>query len=355
MIKNKLDFKLINLALIMVIIYLIYHTGNLWMGVVNTIFKIVTPFFFAFVLAYALHPILRYFLKKKIPKGIGVFIIIACLLGGIGVLGVMVAPLLFGQLSSLFNGIIAFLKEISINYDINLGDIQTSLSDIFNDIIMKLGKYLSDGAISVIGVSINYLSILFIAFSAAIYFLLDMDKIRNKVKKYLLSKSKKTYLYVRRLDNEMKNYLIGFMKIIFISWIEYTLAFTVIGHPNAMLLGVLAALGNLIPYFGGIITNIIAAITAFVISPSLFLKTIIAFIILSNIDGYLINPLVYGKSNQIHPLIVILSVFAGGILFGMMGIIISLPLSILLITTYKFYRDDIAEKIDDIKIISKEK
>jgi predicted PurR-regulated permease PerM len=107
------------------------------------------------------------------------------------------------------------------------------------------------------------------------------------------------------------------------------------------MLGTLAALGNLIPYFGGIITNTIAAITAFVISPVLFIKTCIVFMIFSGIDGYVINPLVYGKSNQVHPLIVIISVFAGGILWGILGIVIALPTAIIVIATFKYFKNDL--------------
>ena len=170
-----------------------------------------------------------------------------------------------------------------------------------------------------------------------------MDKIREIIKEYLRTKSIKTYNYVATLDKEMEMYLSGFMKIVIISFFEYSIIYTIIGHPNAVLLGGLAAFGNLIPYFGGIITNLIAAITAFVISPELFVKTCIVFIIFSSIDGYLINPLVYGKTNKVHPLVVITSVFAGGILLGILGIIISLPLSILIIASVKYFKSDLIE------------
>ena len=65
---------------------------------------------------------------------------------------------------------------------------------------------------------------------------------------------------------------------------------------------------------------------------------IVPFILITSlIDSYVLNPLVYGKSNQVHPIVVIAAVFGGGILFGFVGIIIALPLSILIITSYKFY------------------
>ena len=152
-----------------------------------------------------------------------------------------------------------------------------------------------------------------------------------------------------RVTNEMKAYITGFIKIVLITFVEYTIAYTIIGHPSALLLGFVAAMGNLIPYFGGIATNMIAAITAFAISPSLFVKTCIAFFVCSNLDGYVINPYVYGKSNKVHPLITILAVFAGGILFGILGIIISLPVTIILITTIKYYSEDIADLWEEVK------
>lgn len=63
------------------------------------------------------------------------------------------------------------------------------------------------------------------------------------------------------------------------------------------------------------------------------------------IDGYVIGPLVYGKSNKIHPLLSIFAVFMGGIVFGILGIIISMPLCIILLTIYRFFKDDICDKI----------
>ncbi len=353
MIKNKIDFKLINTALLILIVFLMYQTGNLWIGIFNKLITILAPLFVSFVVSYALYPLLKFFTDHKVPKGIGVAIIITLVLCIVVFFGITVFPLLFSQLTNLFSAIITFLKDISLNYDLNIGNLQTSLSDAFNDIIVNLGKYVSNGAVNVIGVSIQYLTLIFIVFSISIYFLLDMESIRKNFKIFLKKRSKRAYRFVSLLDREMKNYLSGFVKIMFISLIEYTFVYTVIGHPNAILLGFLALLSNLIPYFGGIITNILAAITAIVVSPSLFIRTVIAFVVLSAVDGYVINPLVYGKTNKVPPLVVIMSVFAGGILFGILGIVISLPLAIIILTTIGYFKEDISDKIEDIKENSK--
>jgi predicted PurR-regulated permease PerM len=349
MLKDKLDYKLLNCAIIMFIIYLLYKTGNLWLGIIGKIWNLFFPFLLAFVIAYALYPIVSYLKTKGIPKLLSIIFIVIVLFAILIVSGVIVVPLLFNQLSNLFSSIMYFINELSFDSAINISGFEQTLSNSFNSIIEELGKFVSNGTVKIIGGSLSYLSTLLISFAAAMYFLADMENIRKRFKRFLNRHNKKLCRFVILLDKEMRSYLTGFVKIMIISLFEYSIAYTIIGHPNAILLGCLAIVAQLIPYFGGICNNIVAAVTAFVISPALFIKTIIVFIILSSIDGYVINPIVYGKTNKVHPLIVIMSVFIGGALFGVLGIVASLPTAIILIATYKFFEDDLKEKIEDFR------
>lgn len=355
MIKNKLDFKLINVALFVLIVFLMYQTSGLWIGILAKIITIIAPFFFAFIIAYALNPCVRFLRDKGLPKWLSILIVVLVVLGLLASIIIIAGPLLFGQLSSLFTGIISFFKEISSTYDLNFGNIQQTLNDTFTNILADLGNYVSNGAINFIGVSLSVLSAALVCLSAAIYFLIDMDKIRNEVKVIVKKKSKKAFRYIKLLDDQMKKYLVGFMKILIINFFLYSFAFFIVGHPNALLLGFMASVASLVPYFGGIFTNVIALVTAFVVSPALFIKTLIAVAVLSVLDGNVISPLVYGKSNEIHPLLIILAIFAGGLLFGMVGIILALPLSIIAVTTVKYFKSDISEIIDDMKEDKKSK
>ena len=347
MLKNKLDYKLVNLALIALIVFLIYETGSLWVGIIEKVLSIILPFLFAFAIAYALHPFLQKMQDKKIPKWIGIMIIVVIILISIFLVGYLITTVMLGQLSSLFSSIIEFIGSLE-KTSLNLSGIESSLSGTFKTILSSFGTYVSDGAINLIGSSFSFLSTFLIVFASFIYFLIDMDSIREEIKFFFKKRSKKTFNYIRTLDIEMKKYLNGFVQIVIITLIEYTLVYTIIGHPNAILLGFLAAIANLVPLFGGIVVNIIAAVTAFVVSPSLLIRTIIAFAILSSIDSYVINPTVYGKTNSIHPLVTIAALFAGGILFGVIGVFISFPLAIIVVTTYKYYKEDITNNIKKI-------
>jgi predicted PurR-regulated permease PerM len=76
---------------------------------------------------------------------------------------------------------------------------------------------------------------------------------------------------------------------------------------------------------------------------------VVICIICPILDGNVIGPKVYEKTNKLHPLVVIFAVSAGGIVGGFWGIVVSLPIAILIKTTYNFYRRDIDKKIKFIK------
>lgn len=349
MLKNKFNFKLINVTLFVMIIYFIYQAGGFWKTIFSKTFGIIIPLIIAFAIAYALYPYVVKIMKKNVPKWAALLIVLSIFFGLFTIVFVVAVPLLLEQVSSLFSGLITFFKDISMKYDLDFGSLQDTLTSAKDIIISKSGEILSSGAISAIGTGLSYISTGIIVLFLSIYILVDMDKIRKNVKEFYLNKGKKRFNYVLNLDKAMKGYLSGFTKIMGITLVEYTCAFAIIGHPNAILLGCLAAVGNLIPYFGGIFTNIVAMITAFVVSPALFIRALILFIVLSLFDSYVINPFVYGKTTKLPSIAIILSVFIGGSLFGIFGIIISLPVTIILVTTYRYYKQDIANKLEELK------
>lgn len=330
MIKSKLDFKLINIALIAVICYFVYQSSGLWLNVLDKIISIILPLFLGFALAYAFYPILKYLEKYKIPRLFGIFLVLFVIILIFITIIISIIPILSNQIISLIDNIIIFIKNLTLNFD----------SEFLNKIISELGIYVSNGVFKTINLSINLLSNLVIIISSFVYFLLDMDKIRDGFKEYLKVKSIKFYRYFKLIDLEMQKYILGFLRIAFISFFEYTIVYYIIGHPNALLLGILSSLSNFIPYFGGIIVQVIAVATGLVISKYLGLKVFIITLLFGLFDSYVLNPLVYGKTNELHPIIVISSVFAGGILFGTIGVIISLPISIIIISSFKFLKGE---------------
>ena len=355
---KKINYKLINTLLIVIIIFLIWLMKDLWMGVLKKVVDVLLPFVIAFGIAYVLHPLLKSLIRKGVPKSVALIIICIVIVLFISfILWLLIPnilPLIFEQTTSLFSSLIKFIQDLSVKYDVNLVGLKEAISDVSYQITSSLGKGISDGFISIINQSLGIISKTIIII-VAVYFLSDMENIRNIFERYLENrKNKKTLRYFRKLDDAIHNYVNAFALYALIIFIQYTTVFYLIGHPHYLLLGLLSAVGTIIPYFGGIVTNLIAVITASVINTKLLIFTIIVSIIFPNIDGYITSPKIYNKSNQIPTLLSIFAVFAGGAIAGIKGIILALPLTIIMLTTYRFYRNEITSSIGKITKKAKE-
>ena len=337
---NKLNYKLVNTLLVVLIICLLYLIRGLWIGIFTKIVAIILPFLIAFAASYALYPYCKKIENCGLPKWLSMAIIYFIRFGFLIIMAFTVIPLFYDQVVLFLSNISAVVTDISSKFEIDLGVLQQSISSVSSDILKNVGTYISDGAINILNASINVITNLIIVVAVSIYLLWDMDNIRAWLKKSLNKGNKKWYKYAKRLDNEINNYFTGLFKTMLIQFIEYTIVFALIGHPNYLVLSILASVTTIIPYFGGLLVNILAVIIASVINTKLLILTII--------DGYIIGPKVYGQTNQLPALVNIFAVFAGGILGGFWGIVISLPITIIIISTYKFFKEDINNKIETI-------
>ena len=261
----------------------------------------------------------------------------------------LTVPLLYEQSLLFLSNISVLLSDLSSKYEINFGALQSSLSNFSTDIISNLGNSISSGAISAVGASLGVMSTAIVVIGAGIYFLIDMDKTRKNIKEYFKVRNKRTLEYLSKLDKELTKYIGGMGLNILLQGIEYTLAFLIIGHPNYLILGILSGISAIIPWFGGFLVAVISLLVSSVISTKMFLLTVIICIVCPILDGNVIGPKVDGKTNSLHPLLVIFAVSAGGIIAGFWGIVLSLPVAIAIRTTYGFYKNDIQKKMKNIK------
>lgn len=347
--KDKLNYKLLNILIIVAIVCLLYSISGLWLGIVSNIFKIIAPFALAFALAYVIYPLVKKLIDAGSPKWLAILTVCILGVGSLLVIIILTVPLLYEQILLFLSNISVFLSDLSTKYEINFGALQSALTDFSTNIISNIGSSISNGAISAVNASVNVLTNGIVVVCAAVYFLIDMNKIRNSIKRYFYEKNRKTASYLKKLDEELTKYLGGMGLNIVIQMIEYTLAFLIIGHPNYLILGILSGISAIIPWFGGFLVAVISLLVSSVISTKMFILTAIICIVCPTLDGNVIGPKVYGKTNSLHPLLVIFAVSAGGIIAGFWGIVLSLPVSIAIKTTYNFYKKDIYKKVRHIK------
>ncbi len=294
------------------------QTKDLWLGLFKNL-AFFAPILLGFIISLALKPILNKLIDLKIPKSLAIFIIIFGLIFIIGLIIVKMIPTLVFQLLSIINSLTS------------LFDSSIEIASIFEKISDNIWLYITSG----ISFSYNLVSNIILTLASLIYFLKDIDKI----KLWLFNKVKNKEL-LNVIELNIDNYFKGLLIVMFITFFEYTIIYLIIKHPQFLLIGLLASIANLVPQFGGLIVHILALLTSLTIGKTMLVKTIIVVFILSILDGYVINPLVYGKTNKLHPLIIMITLLLGSVLFGFMGILLALPLTIVAITTYNYYTKD---------------
>lgn len=240
--------------------------------------------------------------------------------------------------------IIYGLTLLIITFTDDLPHIQEQINSNITQFRWALGRTFGvtaeqlDGVIESIKGSGQYISQLFIGSANTILtvglipvytFLLLFY--RNKFRSFVSmlvpeEEEETTQNIIEQAAKVVPNYMKGLFIVFFILVGLNTLGFYIIGIQYALLVGVIAAIFNLIPYLGTIIGYVLAFI--FVLStqtPTLALGVIIQFFIVQFIENNLLTPNITGSYVKINPLVTILSLIAGGMIWGLPGMFMVIP------------------------------
>lgn len=256
------------------------------------------------------------------------------------------------------------LESVSLELQGPIDDLETWLkehhflnpdSSIDNEILklISLTKVQSifNSALGILGNSLIALfSILFITF----FFLKEKNLFSNFIINIVPSnKSEQLSNAFKNAKRLLSRYFIGVIIQIFIITIIVSLGLTILGIKNAILIGFLAGLINVIPYIG----PIIGALIGIVIGVStnleldfytqmipLIVKICIVFGSMQLIDNFILQPIIFSNSVKAHPLEIFLVVISAGTIWGISGMIIAIPF-------YTFFRVIAKEFLNEFKII----
>lgn len=197
--------------------------------------------------------------------------------------------------------------------------------------IVNVSKSVLDITISQITSLLSNIINFFIAIIFAIYILANKEELKRQTKEFIyarINKEKSDYIIkVARLARDsFRNFLTGQAKEAVILGSLCAIGMLILKIPYAGPVGALTALTAFIPIVGAFIGGFIGAILIVVIDPIKALIFIIFIIILQQVEGNLIYPHVVGKNMGIPSIWVLVAITIGGSLFGIMGMIIGLPI-----------------------------
>ncbi|MEM7447948.1 MAG: AI-2E family transporter [Myxococcota bacterium] len=298
------------------------------------------PVFFAFLIAYALDPVVDWFESKSIPRGLGIAAVLSVTLLLFGGFLVLAVPSMLHELKEFTADLPEELDLIALRIDPLLNQFGLQLPHSFAEVrdlidardiavddlgsLSSLLQWLAGGAVSVLSILMSLLLIPILAF----YILYDFDRMTASAFELLPHSSRRgVRAMVREVDEVMSNYIRGQMTVVIFLAIAYSLTYALLDVRLALLIGTVAGLLSFIPYVGGA-AGIGLAVLMCVLEWKgwhQLASVCVAHVLIQLLEGFWITPKVVGNRLGLASIWVLLSLMAGGELFGFLGVLLGIP------------------------------
>ena len=307
----------------------------------------------AALLAYVLDPLASFFESRGMSRTTATISIFLLLIVIVSISYILFLPVLSEEISALKGGFSSEKAEVVISRFENflvsnlsfLGVKELNLLSRIHGITSRIGEWMFTHVLDAASIIVSIILIPFIVF----FLMKDGRKIKKEFVSIVPNRYFEFSLYLlHKINIQVGNYLRGQVLDATIVGILATGALWLLGIKYFLIIGLFAGIANIIPYFGPITGAIIAIIVSVLQTGDFHLASyvIVAFIIIKLIDDTIVLPMVMSKSVHISPLTVLLAIMIGGQLFGILGMLLSIPVAGFIkvivhesITNYHRYRE----------------
>jgi len=316
---------------------------------------VLLPFLIAWLIAYMLNPVVRFFQRKlRVAHSLAVILTLLSVVGLLSLVGIILSPFIEEEIWQI-NNLIANYQFTQIGED----GLSLTISEIigkhvdFNDLRQFLSKESVVSAIREFSPAIQQifsntislllgLTVIFITILYMIFIMMDYDKI-NELWRYLIPPKYRPTVnrIVADVEHGMNKYFRNQALICCILAILYAIGFQIIGLPMAIIFGFMVGLVHMVPYLQ-VITFAPAILLCWLGSSqsgesfwAMIGLTALIYVIVQCIMDLFLVPKIMGKAMGLNPAIILLSLSVWGSLLGIVGMIIAIPLTTLLLSYYK--------------------
>lgn len=318
-----------------------------------------------FLIAYVLNPLVDLLGRLRIGRGLAVVLVFLLLLNVLVLGSVLLTQVVsetarfvalvpgaiqelsafLGRTSTWFTGILESAPEFlqdRFGFETTGDDLAqqaqdqlaawiTALAQALNRFLERLiaegPAVLMAGATSIISTTFQVVLI----FIGSAYILYDYHRLAANVKRFVPVRWRPVHADLsRKADRAIGGYLRGQILITIILGILIWIGLTLAGVPLALAISFLAAVFNLVPYLGPVVGTLPAVLLGLTVSPLTALLALIVFIVANQIEAHLLSPLILGRSTDIHPVTVLISILIGIGFLGILGAFIAVPIAALI-------------------------
>lgn len=334
--KRKIFIYILFIAISLLFIYLAYKYRV-------KLLKLITPVFLAGIIAYLIRPIVLWLEGKKLSRTWSILIIYFVISGIIIALVIFIIPHLINNTKELMNTLPDIAMEFKDNFNSIIKnikaskwppDIKESIFDEIDNGINLIEQATMDTlkkSLLAIAKTATATFDLIIAMIIAYYLIKDAKSFRDSALSLIPRRWRSGIINCcREINVVLSNFIQGQVLTALIVGIMVTIGFFIVRLKYPLILGMIAGVFNIIPYFGPVIGAIPAIAIALIDSPLKALWTVIIILIIQQIENAFISPKIIEGKLGLHPVTTILVVLMGGEFLGIVGMLIAVPITAVL-------------------------
>lgn len=336
--KNKLQYWLIQILLILTIIFVSTKISFLFQPIGIFFSTVFFPILITGFLYFLLNPVVTFLTRKKVPKIIAILVIYLAFTGLLVLAIGNLVPAISNQFTALANDLpryanktLDFFNDVAHSSQYQwVIDEQSDLLDTTEQKLIAFANTLPNritaSLSSIVGVIANITVILVTVPFLLFYMFKDGHKFPEALTKFLPASYHDEGLVVLKETGEtLSAYIQGQVTVALAVGTLSFIGYMIIDLKYALILALIVAITNIIPYVGPIIGGSPAVIVALFDSPTKALLVLLVIVIAQQIEGNVLSPLILGKSLDTHPATIIILLLAAGNLAGVLGMVLAIP------------------------------
>ncbi|RSD28442.1 AI-2E family transporter [Mesobacillus subterraneus] len=336
--KSKLQFWLIQILLILTIIFVSTKISFMFWPIGVFFTTVFFPILITGFLYFLLNPVVNFLMRKKLPRIAAIIVIyLAFALLMVVIVGNLV-PAISKQATELANDLpVIASKTTDFFYDViqssefkEFRDEQREMIDTVQERLMEyantLPQTLTSGLKGFLGIVTNIAIILVTVPFLLFYMFKDGHKFPQAVSKFIPADYRTETLKILKETGEtLSAYIQGQVTVALAVGTLAFIGYSIIDLRYALIMALIVAFTNIIPYVGPILGGAPAVLVGFFDSPTKALLVVLVILIAQQIEGNLLSPLILGKTLDTHPATIIIILLAAGNLAGVLGMVLAVP------------------------------
>lgn len=330
-----------------VLFYVILSRFPVLWTAIKTFIGYFRPLIIGCVIAYIVDPLsmlfTRIFKNKQLSVGLA-FLVVLCIL--VFVLIILI-PQLLDSVTTFMNNLDGYIASVNewlegwgvskrtFNLNKIISSSESLLSSVSGMIVDNIENILE--AFASAGKDVVQWGISFIL---AVYILMDKDRLKIGIERLFTAvfgegRVQRMSSFMGQCDGICSRYIVYNMLDCFIVGIVNAIFMFIFGMQYPGLISIVVAVGNFIPTFGPLIATIIGAFVLLMFNPVHSLIFLIFTILLQALDAYLLRPRLFGNSLGVSGFWILVGIVVGGNMFGVIGVILSVPVVAIIDMVYK--------------------